>query len=257
MGLHTAARACAVAIVLACGIAAAPAQAQDVETYVPNALTPAATPTPAPGQPQTRATPMSGYFNCAVPYASVQAAPSGYVIGNCLNGWQLRRTAKSDQYNGTYWDGGFIAGLFNGCGWIQVNWSTMTGAGTTGACAPGSVGYNTNEFASSTNDSTDPNNNCTNNGNGCTDGTPVAVSWPQGCYMYANFRPWLSGQTASNTTYFVPAGTVVRWRYVAKYTGSPDTMVMVRHPGVAAGQGNWGFMGKGCFSSLPYEVPVS
>jgi hypothetical protein len=225
----------------------------EVGTYARGAIAP--TSSTSSGSVVPLATPQSGIFSCSVTWASVQAAPSGYVVGNCANGWQLRRTAKSDQFNGTWWDGGYITGNFQGCGWIQVEYSIYQSAGTTTGCAYGSVGYRLDEFARTSNDS-GANPDCNRQGGKCTDGTPVQVSWPNGCDIYANGRPWLSGQTASNVMAWLPQGTTVRWRYVTKYTGSPDLMVMVRRLNVSPGQGNWGFMGRGCFGTLPYETAV-
>lgn len=210
----------------------------------------------ASGDITTMATPMGGKFRCSVPYAPVSAAPSGYIIGNCLNGVELHRQMKSDEYNtpvNQFWDGGKIFGSFNGCGWVGTNWSTKFAEGTFTNCNSSSIGYNLKEYAIASNDASLAQGlSCRapeSTADKCTDGTPVAI---QGiCYAYANYRPWVSNQTPTNYVRYYAAPYTMRWRYIARFPqyNAPSTYwAMVRDPALSSqgGPGNWLFVPLGC-----------
>jgi hypothetical protein len=214
-----------------------------------------------PGEITTQATPMGGIFRCAVPWASVQSAPSGFVIGNCKQNSELHRQMKSDQYDGTYWDGGWVTGNFAGCGWIRVDYSNLVPNSTAYTlCNPNSIGYALSEFALWTNDGTTPKYpNCSDNSatTKCTDGTATTAS--VSCYAYRNFRPWLSGQQVTDPVAIYPAGKVFKWRYITRYTATNfgnSYFALVRDPALSPGQGNWMFVPTGCLSSFPGAVQV-
>jgi hypothetical protein len=207
----------------------------------------------------------SGNFKCSVPFATVQAAPSGLAVGNCLSGVHLHRQDKSSQYNGTYWDGGFVYGNFNGCGWIQVSYSDQVADGTFQECPVGSIGYRTDEFAIATNEGTTNRTDCRENATShrCTDGTSVSVAYR--CYAYANYRPWVAGQDPTDYVRYYDPPAVLKWRYIAKFTSktSGRQWVMVDDPTRSdppGGQGNWLFVARACLSpttgSLPGQQPV-
>lgn len=85
-------------------------------------------------------------------------------------------------------------------------------------------------------------------------GTPIP-NFRQ-CYLYANVRPWLSGQVAQDLVRQVPPNAWwdgnhrLAWRYVTKYViGAPwnQQFVMVRDRQYSPGQGNWLFTHHSCF----------
>ena len=222
-------------------------------TYAPGALTPdnaAMMPDSAAG-----ATAYGGTFECTVPFANVQAAPSGYVVGNCKSGVHLRRQAKSSMFDGTFWDGGYIFGNVAGCGWIQVSLDQQVSDTTGALCDPNSIGYRLNEYAVATNDNTTPKSSCSDvpNATKCSDGTTVTSI--TACYAYRNFRPWASGQGVSDAYAILNSGKSLRWRYITKYGATNfgnSKFVMVRDPSLGAGQGNWYFVQRSC---LPANLP--
>ena len=61
----------------------------------------------------------------ALDWTAVQSGTNGYVIGMCAKGTEIKRSRYVEQTylnpektTGSKWDGGFIGGSFNGCGWI-------------------------------------------------------------------------------------------------------------------------------------------
>jgi hypothetical protein len=85
--------------------------ADDVDTYVPDGLTVVFTATgPAHGSAKTGDTTAtaigspSGYtvLSCNTPYIPVSSSPSGYVVGNCLQGVHVYPQATSNADGATY-----------------------------------------------------------------------------------------------------------------------------------------------------------
>jgi hypothetical protein len=164
--------------------------------------------------------------------------PSGYAIGNCLQGEQLVRTWKSDLADGNYYDGGYIGAHFLGCGWIVVSDDVSAGSGTSGTCSS-SASTGLSSFAAFTNDAL-------KGPYDVTTGTPVQQRGA--CDEYANYRPWT---TANHRVDFVrtsPAPGNLRWRYATKYndTDGSGQYVMVQDPRFGHGQGNWVFVPRSC-----------
>lgn len=213
------------------------------------------------GGTTTQATTAYGTFYCSVPYAAVQASPSGFVVGNCPQGTELRRRVKSalvdvgqGQYD--YYEGGYIFGAFNGCGWVRTAQSNAYNTTDVWSnCDPNSIGYTQDEYMYKLPDGqywTDD----------CSDGASCAgslVNNRQTCYTVANVRPWLSGQSVpapirfipQNATYgFLPDGRPaprLAWRYVTKYPTTDGTYwVMARDRAYSTGQGNWVFVPFSC-----------
>ncbi len=197
--------------------------------------------------PVPLATPQSGLFQCSLPQVSVANTVSGYAIGNCSQGAHLERTSKSDQVpdTGKYYDGGYVIGSFQGCGWIETAQDAQVGDGVFARCPFGSVSINLTDFASST-------DGCS--GTSSCAGTPRTN--PQQCIEYLNFRPWTSGQTLSPTGGIrtVPANSTISdgtprlaWRYLARYPSSSGVnYAMIRDRGLNPGDGNWVFVNKNC-----------
>lgn len=182
----------------------------------------------------TMSTPANDNFVCDYyPWVFVAASPGGYVIGNCAPGWHLHRTIKSDPVapEGTYFDGGYIFGNFNGCGWVRADRDRQVGTGSYTACQ--SPSRNAYEFGSLF--------NCPPGW--CSDGTYTTGS---GCQLYANYRPWSATPAPTDPIGGVQSGAFY-WRYVTL----DGQYVMVRDPDIAAGYGNWAFVRRSCLASLP------
>jgi hypothetical protein len=176
-----------------------------------------------------QSTPATGNFVCAnVPWVFVASAPGGYVIGNCAPGWHLHRTIKSAPVppEGTFFDGGYVYGDFNGCGWIRADRDSQVGSDSSTACA--SPGRSPGEFGSAF--------NCPPGT--CSDGTGVAGT---NCQLYANYRPWSDSPAPTNPIGGAQSGTFL-WRYVTR----DGRYVMVRDPDIVSGSGNWGFVARSC-----------
>jgi hypothetical protein len=218
-------------------------------TYAPGAVG-----TGSSGDLTIMAEPMDGIFSCSVPWANVQAAPSGFVVGNCKSGTHLHRQMKSSKYDNTYWDGGYVYGNYAGCGWIEVSKSQLLTGGGQKLCDPNSIGYNLWQYANYTNDATSPKwPNCSDNQatTKCTDGTSVTSTGA--CSAYRNFRPWASGQAVTDPVGTYPIGKVFKWRYTTRYGAtnfSNMQFVMVRDPSISPGQGNWMFINRNCLPSV-------
>lgn len=207
------------------------------------------------GGATTMSTPANGTFYCSVPYAAVQAAPSGFVVGNCPQGTELRRRVKSalvdvGQGQFDYYEGGYIFGQFSGCGWVRTAQSTAYN--TTDVwnnCDPNSIGYNMDEFIYRF-----------SNGQYYTDGCSGASSCAgtlinnrTDCWTVANVRPWTSGQSVPSAIRIIPANAThlgqsrLAWRYVTKYpTTDGSYWVMARDRAYGSGQGNWVFVPLSC-----------
>lgn len=198
-----------------------------------------------------------GTFRCTLT-ATVQNAASKYAIGTCFNGHHLRRQDKSAVYNGHTWDGGYVFGDFNGCGWIQSEYSNFDHDSTEALCAPGEY-YNNPQFQRANNNNTPVNAGCSKKPNAdgvmrCTDGTPVQIT--AGCNEYGNARPWLSGQYRTGLIRSTPRAYTVYWRYITKYdmtnSGRPAVMIRDSNDGHDDGAGNWVFVDRNC---LPPSLP--
>jgi len=251
--------ACAGALLAVAGTAVA-----DVDTAVPGGLGVVTAQTNSPALTGSVAQPDSFTYairSCDTPFIAVQSGPSGYVIGNCTEGTHFYPQDTSTVDTFLYY-GGYVFGDYGGCGWITGSTSATQTAG--GAmCPAGSIGYNLNEFALATNASaaSAPGNDCDVNAQGnCTDGS--MTSMVKSCTYWANFKPWLQGQEPTDPILNpMPAGTSIKWRYVAKYPSSSGiSYVMVRvagSPGIPDGYGNWGFVNVNCTAGRPYYTPVS
>ena len=219
---------------------------------------------------------INAIFSCSVPYAPVQSAPSGYVIGNCLEGVHLHRQDKRSAA-GFDWDGGKIYGHFAECGWIRADYDTATSSVSSPACPSGSIGRNLSEFAQATNADAvngplsaqtdcniEPKPPQTSPTPKCTDGSSVLTV--AACPLWGNVKPWLSGgapidliTNAVHPNGIIPSGTRVKWRYKSRFAAADGKYyLMVQEPAVSAANGNWGFLAQDCLpDSLPYYTQVA
>jgi hypothetical protein len=171
--------------------------------------------------------------------------PSGYAIGNCLNGVHLDRTWK-DFAAGLYWDGGFVHGNYNGCGWIDSNYSNLLYGQTNTACGS-SASHGLSEFMYY------ENGHYIINDATKTDGTPLDNI--RDCTEYANYRPWSSNNAETDAIRTIPAHSFTNgqprlwWRYLTKYQSTLGTgyFYMVRDTAAPPGNGDWVFVAQSCF----------
>lgn len=169
-------------------------------------------------------------------WSFVANVPSGYVTGNCRDGWHLHRQVKYVNPNtGRAWDGGYFFGNYTGCGWIDAGNDVLVGGTPGTACQ--SPSRNPAEFASLI--------NCLPGT--CGDGAPVAVIGR--CDEYANVRPWSA--TPAPTDFLRSRGAGYSgflWRYVSRN----GQWVMGHDIGsdVGAGRGNWVFVRRSCLGAL-------
>lgn len=196
---------------------------------------------------------VASYFRypCLSTWNPVTSALGGYVIGNCYQTWGLWTNGQvgliSDAgVNYWYW-GGYVNGVFDGCGFIRedgLDFAHSTIPSGNGPCAsattlPGAFGLMFN---------------C---GPGSCDRPTKATmkSSGSGCQMYANVRPWVSGGAPTDPIQFVPNSNPTRlnWRYVTKYYHSGSRYVMVQDTSWPAGGSRWGFVPMSCMALLPYS----
>lgn len=181
-----------------------------------------------------------GAFRDGTDWGFVVNLPSGYVIGNCYDGWSMAQQTQPSCPSAC-WLGGFVYGDYNGCGFIRTDYLVSGGSSSSSACSTG-AGRRLAEVASYV--------NCDlAGGEHCTDGTAVSIT--ADCAQYANARPWT---TTSGIDYLRkrPSPYTVLWRYVTLDGG----YVMARDSGIASGAGNWVFMKRSCFGALPYAHRV-
>ncbi len=238
----------------------------DVGTNAPNALSPVPVPKPKPGaggtQPQAPA-PLISEFTCNNTWDPIANEPNKYIIGECGgpgqgSPWHLRRqeqfgpTTLSDGST-TYFDGGYIFGDFNHCGWINYDQDTLAPGSPTPLCSP-NPSTNLRDFAEVA--------NCAPGA--CGDGTPTYNS--SSCLEVANVSPWNTTLTPTGyirtapagDTYTSPSGVTtsnLRWRYVVGNGGAyradayGNYWVEVRDQKYTQGNGNWVFVPLSCLAN--------
>ena len=173
----------------------------------------------------------SGRDNDEFTWVTIRNEPQGLTIGNCREGWSMNVARQAEKP----FDGGYIAGNFSSCGWIEAGHLETNGGAGDDSCS--SPSRSRSEFLRY--------RNCGD----CTDGTPVRNTAT--CQVHANVKPWRNPAEPTNHIYDVqpnsmdPSGNNtprLKWRYLARYSD----WVLVRDSGRASGQGNWGFVHKGC-----------
>jgi hypothetical protein len=152
-----------------------------------------------------------------------------YTIGNCHDRWHMNVSK-----NGGGFDGGYVAGEFNACGYVE-DAHTVTPAKAIAANCP-DPNWSLSEFMRYA--------NCAPGK--CKDGkaTPMATDCPE----YANVRPWTSAAPTGllrtvNKNARASDGTYrLKWRYLAK--GSD--YFMVKDTEAESGTGRWVFVPASC-----------
>lgn len=227
-----------------CALALPTIASADVKLGAPNQLVREDGST-APGQMGTQSTPESGLFRCNLPFSTVANTPGGYALGNCPQHAHLFRTIKSYYVSSPpagYFDGGYVSGTFDGCGWIYEDYSIKEDDRSNSGCP--SPSKDPSEFMLYA--------NCASP---CQDGTQILN--PRSCPAYANYRPWSTANRPTNYVGTFPAnakhtnGTPrIRWRYTSKYpsTDGSGHYVMVRDTMGSAGYGNWLFIPYSCLA---------
>lgn len=186
-------------------------------------------------------------WNCALPWVTVQAEPSGYVIGNCQGGGSFLATQSSQRLgNGEQYYGGRVGGGFESCGWIRIDANWIRGGGLTqiSDCVPETISKRQESFIRPGQVWTrwiDPYR---------ADGVPVGN---KNCTEYANFYPWSSGAYPVQPLR-TPAEDQGYWklRYTARWndvnTGSAYDMIRNE---AGPGNGNWAFVQDTCIKNKP------
>jgi hypothetical protein len=199
--------------------------------------------------------PHGGQWRCRGNYDVVANEATGVATGNCEGGKLLngRLLSFPNKQKITY-EGGYVSGSYNGCGWIgtpvlkYLNSKTFRGCGS-------SVSYHFGEIGG------------VYNAKVTEDGTPVNVA-TKTCSAYANFRPFVpNGWGPKNKLGSLPIGTKLKWRYIAgksgggkhKYEKSQgDMWVMVHNMQPNTDHGvTWVFVPyHGCFGASPHLPPA-
>lgn len=183
----------------------------------------------------------TGGYGDSLNWTPIAATPAGYVTGNCHDEWHLHRTIKSALVTAEnqHYDGGYIFGEINGCGWIPETNDIRVGQNDYSACSDPSRGAA--EFASLI--------NC--QPGECKEGDPTSNI--ADCPEYANIRPWGSSTPTAPPIRTVPGPSLTNlgghqflWRYLTR----DQNWVMVHDPGVSPGDGNWVFVPRGCLAAL-------
>jgi hypothetical protein len=159
--------------------AVSPATA-DVDTV--GSLAKVSSPKSLGGQIEPLFTKASGDYECNSTYAysDVQNAADSYVMGNCKAPWEIQVVSYSGPNGeGVHSYGGYVTGVFSGCGWIEARFE------------PAKLNNNTNSTCSegATGDFEVPTTSFMHNHN-----SAAGAGWPvvnrQACPEYANYRPW-------------------------------------------------------------------
>lgn len=195
----------------------------------------------------------TGAFRCSPTWNYIAAEANSFVSGNCYGAssgsWYMQRTKKEfDPVHGIYWDGGYVDGNYDGCGWMRQQDTTELNTNPNSACASPDRPYCDYIY-------------CVNGVpwtfGGTNDGQPTNVK--QTCWEYANYRPWSSNNQPLNALvrYVQPnetwQGTWRLWaRYITKYPwyypGGATYFVMAHDTRMdGTGLGNWVFVPLSCF----------
>jgi hypothetical protein len=164
-------------------------------------------------------------------------------MGNGANGWSLDATRYTAD-----WRFGYVYNGFSGCGWILVtNLTNPPGNGNIYCPTADNTSPPRSSFAVTWNGRT----NCQPDGS--CDGSGVRTTC-QSATGFRNVRPWLANQAGANPAPTSLANnTLVYWRYK-----TPDSKwVQIRNPAYASGDGNWQFVLRSCFGTLPNERSIN
>jgi hypothetical protein len=197
--------------------------------------------------PDLSSSPRGGQWRCHGFYDTVANEASGVAVGNCKGGSVLNSTKLSvPNEQGISFAGGYVAGSYNACGWLEAQNVSSKDATSYSGCSNPNVGYG--KFGA------------VFNSKEAEDGTPIDVA-TKTCSAYANFRPFSKDWGPTNkVTSSLPIGLQLRWRYVAGLASTKgyekadgDFWVMVRDTKPRTARGvSWVFVPyHGCFGSDP------
>jgi hypothetical protein len=88
----------------------------------------------------------SGAFRCSPTWNYIAAKANSFVTGNCYGAtsgaWYMQRTKKQfDSTHQIYWDGGYVNGSYDGCGWMRQQDSTLSNTAVNTVCASPDKAY--------------------------------------------------------------------------------------------------------------------
>lgn len=220
---------------------------------------------PAPANPITQTigqlTALSGYhdtFKCTDLWEYVAAKKNSYVTGNCHADWKLARTTRDSEPNAGpgqgYWDGGYVNGDFDGCGWMRQQDTMFYSDDDTTSCQSPDREHCEYMYC----DASHPDGYIYGSG---TDGKSMTLQIP--CDEVANYRPWsptapapvTAGAANGITLRSQPQGYSVKVRYLARLPWKGYYFVMAHDEGIASGQGRWVFMPAACFAAQDILSP--
>jgi hypothetical protein len=206
------------------------------------------------------ATSANGTYRCADAYSVVANWYYYFAIGNCPAGAELEVVSYASENTQTHEHsyGGFVNGVFSGCGWIntaypleKLNSNSHSACGGSGSSREFKVEEST--FMEKYDHDL------------VGEGTPVGN--PKPCPEYANYRPWSENDLEKELIRTAPAYAAsgpgsrypaIKWRYVTKYASTDGTgkYVMVEDDRITgAGEGNWVFVPLSCLRSNASELP--
>ncbi|HEY4098243.1 MAG TPA: hypothetical protein VGM33_22150 [Baekduia sp.] len=184
------------------------------------------------GGPVANATTAQNQYTCNdVGWAPIANEPGGYIIGLCAPGVVMYRSWISDPVSnneGTFtYNGGYIPGNFNACGWIRSDRTSFEGLRGRTNCvdsasrAPADFAY----YA-----------NCAPGA--CQDGSPVYIN--ANCHTFGNVRPWVVNGPGYDESASGIGTSLVLWRYVTV----DNRFMMVHIPGTTW----WRFVSTSCLN---------
>jgi hypothetical protein len=183
-----------------------------------------------------------------------------FAIGNCPEGSNIEVVSYASENSETHEHsyGGFVTGVFSGCGWINTGYPLEKESSASHTACAGSG--SSREFKVEESTFMEKYNRGTEG-----DGNPVINRTP--CPEYANYRPWSSNNVETGLIRTAPAYAAsapgsnypaLKWRYTTKYVSTDGTgrYVMVRDDRITgAGEGNWVFVPLSCLRQSPSELP--
>lgn len=168
-------------------------------------------------------------------FGTVRNRPGYYVFGNCRGNTRFWRTRCNDV--NCFWSFGYVESGMEGCGWIEHRYLQLASPTPHNHCPGGSIPESSFMFYG----------NCAPGE--CSDGSPARLY--ANCPSYANVRPWIPRAAERDFLWTHAAGEEVLWRYVT----ADNRYVMIRHPGISLGDGNWRFLPMWCFNSAEFSYP--
>jgi hypothetical protein len=160
-------------------------------------------------------------------FATIRNIPGGLVVGNCRGGSIAYQHGQDA--NGT-WGFDYVSS-FNNCGWLLYSNTPLQNNNSNNHCLNSPTNPALSSFAFYSNCAPQT----------CSDGSPIYLQ--SNCQAYANVNPEVPHSGGVDPTWVFAAGEMLLWRYVT----ADNNYIMVRHPGISTGDGNWVFLPSGCF----------